>query len=213
VWDCQLLLREALLTLTLTNASLPPRSDASQVAQVLAGVNEWQFDTFELHAVAAGRPLSLLAFALLKQSDIVHRFHLDELKLARHVPVVTGFACNMLFVAFCRCWRVGGGLVLAERYRWLWWVHLCPSDGIWLHTVTYGYIRDFALSAFVAARRAVSHASFCALARLEPVPGSLCIASSCNHCFASVGCCIRKHGEDFFVPAFQISVDELHPAR
>ena len=46
-------------------------------------LDEWQFDSFELQRLSDGRPLSCLAFHLMKKMDIIKHFHLDEAKLAR----------------------------------------------------------------------------------------------------------------------------------
>jgi hypothetical protein len=56
-----------------------------QLARVLSKVDQWAFDTFALEEAAGGRPLSVLAFALIKRADMVRRFDLDETKLARLV--------------------------------------------------------------------------------------------------------------------------------
>eukprot|EP00195_Chlamydomonas_chlamydogama_P006345 CAMPEP_0202897216 /NCGR_PEP_ID=MMETSP1392-20130828/6039_1 /ASSEMBLY_ACC=CAM_ASM_000868 /TAXON_ID=225041 /ORGANISM="Chlamydomonas chlamydogama, Strain SAG 11-48b" /LENGTH=1191 /DNA_ID=CAMNT_0049582803 /DNA_START=21 /DNA_END=3596 /DNA_ORIENTATION=- len=53
------------------------------IAAVLAKVDEWQYDSFELDAVTNGRPLSLLTFALLKRSGVLDRLPFDERRLAR----------------------------------------------------------------------------------------------------------------------------------
>ncbi len=38
---------------------------------MLAKVDNWQFDTFELNAVTKGQPLSTLAFFLMKRLNLV----------------------------------------------------------------------------------------------------------------------------------------------
>ncbi len=50
---------------------------------MLAGIDDWAFDSFELADVTDGRPLSTLAFALFKRTGISARLQLDESKLAR----------------------------------------------------------------------------------------------------------------------------------
>ena len=55
----------------------------TQVNRVLAGIDNWTFDTFELDEVTGHRPLSTLGFALLKRQGIVDCLELDETKLAR----------------------------------------------------------------------------------------------------------------------------------
>ncbi len=42
----------------------------SQVLEVLAKVDDWQFDAFKLSEVSGGRPLSLLSYALLKRCEV-----------------------------------------------------------------------------------------------------------------------------------------------
>ncbi len=54
-----------------------------QLALSLGGVDEWQFDSFNLEEASGGRPLSCLAFFLMKRMDLVEHFHLSETKLAR----------------------------------------------------------------------------------------------------------------------------------
>ena len=56
-----------------------------QLSRVLARVDEWQFDSFALERASGGRPLSLLAFLLVRRVDLVGRFGLDEPKLVRCV--------------------------------------------------------------------------------------------------------------------------------
>ncbi len=69
------------LVRSLLTTTLPPRP---QVNVVLAKVDDWQFDSFQLCEVSGGRPLSCLAFALLKKSGLVPgRFGLSESKLAK----------------------------------------------------------------------------------------------------------------------------------
>ena len=43
----------------------------SQVLAVLAKMDHWQFDAFELDEVTDGWPLSSLAFAVLRKCDLV----------------------------------------------------------------------------------------------------------------------------------------------
>ena len=57
---------------------LPP-----QFSGMFCKLDEWQFDSFDLQRLSDGRPLSCLAFHLMKKMDIIKHFHLDEAKLAR----------------------------------------------------------------------------------------------------------------------------------
>ena len=50
---------------------------------VLSHVDDWQFDAFALERATDGRPLSLLAFALLKRQGITARLGINEHKLVR----------------------------------------------------------------------------------------------------------------------------------
>jgi hypothetical protein len=52
-----------------------------QLDAVLARVDEWQFDAFKLAAAADNRPLSVLAFYLLKRSGLVARVSAEQ-----HIP-------------------------------------------------------------------------------------------------------------------------------
>lgn len=49
---------------------------------MLRTADEWRFDAFALEAASDGRPLSMLAFYLLKRSGLVQSMSLDEAKLA-----------------------------------------------------------------------------------------------------------------------------------
>ena len=52
-----------------------------QLQAVLAKIDDWQFDSFELHEVSGGRPLSTLAFAILNRFQLVPgRHHLHEVR-------------------------------------------------------------------------------------------------------------------------------------
>ncbi len=55
----------------------------SQLARALGSVDEWTFDAFQFEAASDGRPLSCLAFFLIKRMGLVTRFGLDEPKLAK----------------------------------------------------------------------------------------------------------------------------------
>lgn len=74
---------EAVSSLLALQRNLP---DA--VTVVLSKVDEWQFDSFQLNVVSGGRPLSMLAFALLKRSGLVETFELDEEKLVKFLMLV-----------------------------------------------------------------------------------------------------------------------------
>ena len=67
------------LSLTHTHTHTP----RVQVLNVLARVDDWQFDAFHLSEVSNGRPLSLLSFALLKRSEVVEKFQLNEHRLVK----------------------------------------------------------------------------------------------------------------------------------
>lgn len=54
-----------------------------QLTMALKGVEEWQYDSFALDSATSGRPLSCLAYFLLRQSNLIRKFHLNELKLVR----------------------------------------------------------------------------------------------------------------------------------
>ena len=56
-----------------------------QVLSKLARISNWTFDSFRLAELTGGKPLSTLAFAVLKQSGIVSCLKLNEHKLARLV--------------------------------------------------------------------------------------------------------------------------------
>ena len=55
----------------------------SQLSSSLGAIDSWQYNSFKLEEVSGGRPLSCLAFFLMKKMDLIKRFHLDETKLAR----------------------------------------------------------------------------------------------------------------------------------
>ena len=44
-----------------------------QVLLILAKINDWQFDSFELDEVSGGWPLSTLTFAILTKQKLVAR--------------------------------------------------------------------------------------------------------------------------------------------
>mmetsp|Transcript_25460 Transcript_25460/g.55342 ORF Transcript_25460/g.55342 Transcript_25460/m.55342 type:complete len:787 (-) Transcript_25460:1267-3627(-) len=54
-----------------------------QVLDVLAKVDDWQFDAFKLSEVSNGRPLSMLSFALLKRCELIEKWQLHEHKLVK----------------------------------------------------------------------------------------------------------------------------------
>ncbi len=77
----------------------------AQLSLILGSVDEWQFDSFQLHDASQGRPLSCLAFHLFKRMDLVGRFHLNEKRLVRWAAarcVQTGGKC------VDECARYGG---------------------------------------------------------------------------------------------------------
>ena len=78
--------------ITNQRAVLPafPHLSIIQLTAVLAGVDDWQFDAFRLEAASGGRPLSCLAFFLMKRTEMVERFHLEETKLANFLMVWCG---------------------------------------------------------------------------------------------------------------------------
>ena len=61
----------------------PPHRSLAQLARVLARVEDWQYDMFALEDASRGRPLSVLAYALLTRMGVVHLLHLDETRLIR----------------------------------------------------------------------------------------------------------------------------------
>ncbi len=60
-----------------------PHAHSLQVLAVLSHIDDWAFDSFELASVTEGRPLTTLAFTLIKRSGIMDCLKLDEGKLAR----------------------------------------------------------------------------------------------------------------------------------
>lgn len=60
--------------------ALPPYV---QLSRVLAGADEWRFDAFKLDEVSNGRPLSCMAFYLIKRMGLIQAVNLNETKLAR----------------------------------------------------------------------------------------------------------------------------------
>ncbi|KAF5830629.1 hypothetical protein DUNSADRAFT_14253 [Dunaliella salina] len=54
-----------------------------KMLSVLAKVDDWQFDAFELNEVSNGRPLSMLSFALFKRFEIAEKWQMDDQKLAK----------------------------------------------------------------------------------------------------------------------------------
>ncbi|GFH17868.1 PDEase domain-containing protein, partial [Haematococcus lacustris] len=48
----------------------------------------WSFDAFELSEVSGGRPLSTLAFALLRRMHLIQHFQLREGRLARFLCAI-----------------------------------------------------------------------------------------------------------------------------
>ena len=55
----------------------------AQLAAIMARMDTWTFDMFELERATTGRPLSFMAFALFKRMDLIPRFGIDEQKLIR----------------------------------------------------------------------------------------------------------------------------------
>ncbi len=55
----------------------------TQLSRILAGINDFQFDAFELKEATGGRPLSVLAFFLFKSNNLISHFDLHEARLAR----------------------------------------------------------------------------------------------------------------------------------
>ena len=63
-----------------------PAAAVAQLAAVLARIDDWQFNTFEVAEATGGRCLSMVAFHLMKKSGWVPgRFGISEHKLARWV--------------------------------------------------------------------------------------------------------------------------------
>lgn len=63
-----------------------------QLEALLARVENWQFDSFKLAAVSGNRPLSVLAFFLLKRSNLVKR-------VRRHGMCPAACHCQIAVVA------------------------------------------------------------------------------------------------------------------
>jgi len=59
------------------------REPDDPVARVLAKVDDWEFDSFELAAVTDNHPLSTLAFYLFSRTNLISALKLKEVKLAR----------------------------------------------------------------------------------------------------------------------------------
>ena len=72
------------------------------MALVLAKIDEWQFNTFEVAEATGGRCLSMVAFHLMKKSGLVPgRFGINEHKLARFLcRVEDGYLDNPYH---CKC--------------------------------------------------------------------------------------------------------------
>ena len=49
----------------------------------LANLDDWAFDMFGFAEVSGGRPLSTMAFAVLRRAGLISCLGLDEHKLAR----------------------------------------------------------------------------------------------------------------------------------
>jgi len=58
---------------------------ASDTNHTHTQVDDWEFDVFQLTEATAGRPLSTLAFALFSRSNLLPRFNISDVKLARYV--------------------------------------------------------------------------------------------------------------------------------
>lgn len=54
-----------------------------QLVVVLKKIDDWQFDAFELERASNGRPLSCLAFHLMKRMELIKKLNLSETRLAR----------------------------------------------------------------------------------------------------------------------------------
>lgn len=71
------------------------KNPSDQLMEVLSKLNDWQFDAFKLDAVAHGRPLSMLGFALLKRYEIIEKFQFSEAKLANFLMrIEDGYPSN-----------------------------------------------------------------------------------------------------------------------
>ena len=57
----------------------------SQLAAALRGVDEWQYDSFQLDRASGGHALSCLAYHLMKRTQLIKQLHLSETRLARWV--------------------------------------------------------------------------------------------------------------------------------
>ena len=54
-----------------------------QVMASLASLDDWAFDMFGFTEVSGGRPLSTMAFAVLRRTGLISCLGLDEHRLAR----------------------------------------------------------------------------------------------------------------------------------
>lgn len=62
---------------------------------MLLSANNWRFDAFALEEASNGRPLSMLAFFLLKRNGLVDSLKMDEHKLAAFlIRVEDGYPDN-----------------------------------------------------------------------------------------------------------------------
>lgn len=59
------------------------KSPSEPVMTVLEKIDDWHFDAFELDEVTGGRPLSTLAFALFTRYQLIAKYQINEVKLAR----------------------------------------------------------------------------------------------------------------------------------
>ncbi len=93
-------------------------------------MDDWQYDTFELEEVTGGRPLSALAFALIKRSGLIELLGVNEGKLARYVLSVGWLE---------RLWWLGGffsqgmiellGVIEGKLARYRTWSRLVGWGG------------------------------------------------------------------------------------
>ena len=87
-----------------TSLILPPHLPW-QLSVVLAKIDTWQFDSFELNEVSGGRPLSTLTFAIMSKLGLVPgRNDVCEVRLARFLCLVEeGYPDNLYH---SRCARI-----------------------------------------------------------------------------------------------------------
>lgn len=54
-----------------------------QVDKILATADCWEFDAFALDAASQGHPISILSYYLFHETQLMHKFRLRKVALAR----------------------------------------------------------------------------------------------------------------------------------